>query len=61
MTLDEAVTLEDYIGLYEEKFGQEPSLWEGKGFEQDLIDDIVRAIKNNTPIEDEDIPEDAQL
>jgi len=61
LTLDEAVTLEDYIEIYKGKFGEEPSVWEGKGFEQDRIDEIIGAIRTNTPIEREDIPEDARL
>ena len=51
MTLDEAVTLDDYKKVYRKKFGKIPKLWNGFGTDKMLIDDIVDAIKKNEPLD----------
>ena len=61
MKLEEAVTLDDYKKVYKAKFGINPKLWKGKGTVFMLIDDIIEAIKNNEPLDDDPNPPDARL
>ncbi len=61
MTLDEAVTLEDYKKVYRKKFGRNPKLWRGKGTVFMLIDTIIDAIENDTPLDKDPNPPRAHL
>ena len=61
MTLDEAITLDDYKKVYRKKFGRSPKLWEGKGTDDMLIYDIIDAIENNEPLDRDPNPPDARL
>ena len=61
MKLEEAVTLDDYKKVYKAKFGRNPKLWKGLGTDFMLIDDIIEAIKNNEPLDDDPNSPDACL
>ena len=61
MTLDEAITLDDYKKVYRKKFGRSPKLWKGKGTDDMLIDDIIDAIESNEPLDRDPNPPDARL
>ena len=59
MTLEEAMTEDDFIKVYKEKFGEEPRVAGGKGYP--IIDDIIRAVVDGVPIEEDIPPESADL
>lgn len=59
MTLDDAVTEEDFIKVYTEKFGEKPRVSGGKGFP--IIDDIIKAVVDGIPISEDMPPESADL
>lgn len=59
MTLEEAITEDDFIKVYKEKFGEEPRVSGGKGFP--IIDDIIKAVVDGVPIDEDIPPEGADL
>jgi hypothetical protein len=59
MKLEDAVTEQDFIKVYTEKFGEPPVVSGGKGFP--IIDDIIRAVVDNIPINEELPPAGALL
>ncbi len=61
MTLEEAVSLQDFISIYKKEFGQEPPDMGERGFAHDKIADIINAVKDKTPLPPSEIPEGADL
>ena len=61
MTLDEAVTVTDFVKIYKRKFGKNPPNLGVRGFPHVFIEQMVQAIESNTPIDIPKPPEDARL
>ena len=59
MTIDEAETEEDFIAAYVKHFGRKPVVSGGKGYP--IIDQIIIAVSDNIPIEEDMPPETALL